>query len=134
MLYNKNKWILVAEWYDVDEQEARNRAAEIMIEIFNNRGGQVLEYAAPRERKIGPYGARNVSDWGFYFLFIHMIKDFLMGSFVSVQKYDATKTSVLTNVFQCPFFRSCECVVQWQVSMIVVLWLAFDYLVIAELA
>ena len=41
VLYNKNKWILVAEWYDVDEQEARNRAAEIMIEDFNNRGGQV---------------------------------------------------------------------------------------------
>jgi len=79
VLYNKNKWILVAEWYDVDEQEARNRAAEIMIEIFNNRGGQVLEYAAPRERKIGPYGARNVSDWGFYFLFMHMIKDFFDG-------------------------------------------------------
>ena len=47
-----------------------------------------------------------------------------MGSFVSVQKYDAKKTSVLRNVFPCPFFRSCECVVQWQVSMIVVLWLA----------
>ena len=57
-----------------------------------------------------------------------------MGSFVSVQKYDAKKTSVLTNVFQYPFFLSCECVMQWQVSMIVVLWLAFDYLVIAELA
>ena len=42
MLYNKNKWILVAEWYDVDEQEARNRAAEIMIEDCNHRGGQVL--------------------------------------------------------------------------------------------
>ena len=39
MLYNKNKRILVAEWYDVDEQEARNRAAEIMIEDFSNRGG-----------------------------------------------------------------------------------------------
>ena len=34
MLYNKKKWILVAEWYDVDEQEARNRATEIMIEIL----------------------------------------------------------------------------------------------------
>ena len=64
MLYNKNKWFLVAEWYDVDEQEARNRAAaEIMIEDFNNLGGPVLEYGAPTERKIGPYGARNVSEW-----------------------------------------------------------------------
>ena len=67
MLYNKNKWILVAEWYDVDEQEARNRAAEIMIEDFNNAGGPVLEYAAPTERKIGPYCARNVSNWVFIF-------------------------------------------------------------------
>ena len=78
MLYNKNKWILVAEWYDVDGQEARNRAAEIMIVDFNSRGRSVLEYVAPTERKIGPYGARNVSDWGFYFLFIHMIKDFFL--------------------------------------------------------
>ena len=37
-----------------------------------------------------------------------------MGLFVSVQKYDVKKTPVLTNVFPCPFFLSCECVVQWQ--------------------
>ena len=37
-----------------------------------------------------------------------------MGSFVSVQQYDAKKTPVVTNVLQCPFFRSCNCVVQWQ--------------------
>ena len=58
----------------------------------------------------------------------------MMGLFVGVQGYDAKKSPVLTNVFPCPFFRSCECVVQWQVSMIVVLWQAFDYLVVAELA
>ena len=62
VLYNKNKWFLVAEWYDVEQQEAWNRAAQIMIEDFNNAGGQVLEYAAPTERKIGPYSTRNVSD------------------------------------------------------------------------
>ena len=49
------------------------------------------------------------------FIFIYIYdKEFLMGSFVSVQTYDAKKTPVLTNVFQCQFFRSCECVVQWQ--------------------
>ena len=62
VLYNKNKWFLDAEWYDVDEQEARDRAAEITIEDFNNAGGPVFEYDPPTERKIGPYGARNVSD------------------------------------------------------------------------
>ena len=50
-----------------------------MIEDFKNAGGPVMEYAAPTERKIGPYGARNVIDWGFYFLFIHMIEDFFDG-------------------------------------------------------
>ena len=50
-------------------------------------------------------------------LFIYVYtydKEFLMGSFVSVQTYDVKKTPVLTNVFPCPFFRSCDCVVQWQ--------------------
>ena len=37
-----------------------------------------------------------------------------MGSFVYVQTYDAKKTPVLTNVFPCPFFCSCDCVVQGQ--------------------
>ena len=69
VLYNKNKWFLVAEWYNVDEQEARNRAAEIMIEGFNNAGGPVLEYAPPTERKIGPHGARNVSEGFIHFYF-----------------------------------------------------------------
>ena len=36
----------------MDEQEARNRAAEIMIEDFNNRGGQVLEYAAQEKGRL----------------------------------------------------------------------------------
>ena len=34
--------------------------------------------------------------------------------FVDVQGYDAMKTSVLTSVFPCPFFRSCDCIVRWQ--------------------
>ena len=53
VIYNKKKWFLDAEWYDVDEQEARNRAAEIMIEDFNKAGRPVLEYGAPTERRIG---------------------------------------------------------------------------------
>ena len=32
--YTKNKWFLVAEWHDVDMEEALRRAAEIMIEDF----------------------------------------------------------------------------------------------------
>ena len=104
VLYNKNRWFLVAEWYDVDEQEARNRAAEIMIEDFNNAGGPVLEYGAPTERKIGPYGARNVVEWCLLFSIYTYDKGFLMGSFVPVQQYDAKKTPVVTNVLQCPFF------------------------------
>ena len=55
----------------MDEQEARNWAAEIMIEDINNRGGPVLEYAAPTERKIGPYGARNVSEEVIYIYFCY---------------------------------------------------------------
>ena len=51
--YNKNKWFLVAEWYDVEQQEACNRAAAIMIEDFQIAGGPILEYASPTERKIG---------------------------------------------------------------------------------
>ena len=48
--------------------------AEIMIEDFNNAGGPLLEYGAPTERKIGPYGARNVSE-GFIFVIFIMIKN-----------------------------------------------------------
>ena len=71
VVYNKNKWFLVAEWYDVEQQEAWNRAAEIMIEDFQIAGGPILEYASPTERKIGPYGSRNVSHGFIYFyLFI----------------------------------------------------------------
>ena len=40
VVYNKNKWFLVAEWY-----------------------------VAPTERKIGPYGSRNVSDGFIYFIY-----------------------------------------------------------------
>ena len=69
--YYKNKWFLVAEWYYVEQQEAWNRAAEIMIEDFNNAGGPVLEYAPPTERKVGPYGARNVSD-GFIYFYLYI--------------------------------------------------------------
>ena len=52
-------------------EEALRRAAEIMIEDFNNSGGPLLEYGAPTERKIGPYGARNVSD-GFIYLYLYI--------------------------------------------------------------
>ena len=48
-----------------------NRAAEGMIEDFNNAGGPILEYASPTERKIGPYRSRNVSD-GFIYLYLYI--------------------------------------------------------------
>ena len=38
----------------------------------------------------------------------------MMDLFVCVQGYDAKKSSALTVVFPCPFFRSCKCNVQWQ--------------------
>ena len=69
MVYNKNKWFLVEEWRNVDKQEALNRAAEIMIEDFQIAGGPILEYVAPTDRKIGPYGSRNVSDGFIYFIY-----------------------------------------------------------------
>ena len=69
VVYNKNKWFLVAEWYNVEKHEAFNRAAEIMIEDFQIAGGPILEYVAPTERKIGPYGSRNVSDGFIYFIY-----------------------------------------------------------------
>ena len=68
--YTKNKWFLVAEWHNVDMEEALRLAAEIMIEDFNNAGGPLLEYGEPTERKIGPYGARNVSEAFSYFVMI----------------------------------------------------------------
>ena len=43
-------------------EEVLRLAAEIMIEDFNNAGGPLLDYGEPTERKIGPYGARNVSE------------------------------------------------------------------------
>ena len=67
--YNKNKWFLVAEWHDVDMNEALRRAAEIMTEDFNNAGGPLLEYGAPTEKKIEPYGAKNASEGFSYFYF-----------------------------------------------------------------
>ena len=51
MLNNKNKWFLDAKWYDVDEQEARNRAAAIMIEDFNNATGADQYWSMLRQRK-----------------------------------------------------------------------------------
>ena len=53
----------------MDKQEALNRAAEIMIEDFQIAGGPILEYVAPTDRKIGPYGSRNVSDGFIYFIY-----------------------------------------------------------------
>ena len=55
----------------MDKEEALRGAAEIMIENFNNAGGPLLEYAPPTERKIGPYGARNVSD-GFIYFYLYI--------------------------------------------------------------
>ena len=72
--YTKNKWFLVAEYYDIDMKEALRQAAEIMIEDFNNAGGPLLDYGEPTERKIGPYGARNVSEEVIYIYFV-MIKN-----------------------------------------------------------
>ena len=70
VVYNKNKWFLVAEWYNVEKHEAFNWAAEIMIEDFQIAGGPILEYVAPTERKIGPYGSRNVRDGFYLYLYI----------------------------------------------------------------
>ena len=69
MAYNKSKWFLGKEWRNVDKQEALNQAAEIMIEDFQIAGGPILEYVAPTDRKIGPYGSRNVSDGFIDFIF-----------------------------------------------------------------
>ena len=62
--------MLVAEWHDVDMEEVLRLAAEIMIEDFNNAGGPLLDYGEPTERKIGPYGARNVSEDFIYVYFL----------------------------------------------------------------
>ena len=67
VVYNKNKWFLVAEWYNIEQREAWNRAAEIMIEDFQTAGGPIMEYAMSTERKIGPYSSRNMSDGFIYF-------------------------------------------------------------------
>ena len=61
LAYRKNKWKLVAVWTNIDKQEAFRRAAEIMIDDFQVAGGPVHAYADPTERKIGPYGHRNLS-------------------------------------------------------------------------
>ena len=111
--YTKNKWFLVAEYHDIDMEKALIQAAEIMIEDFNNAGGPLLDYGKPTERKIGPYGARNVSEEVIYIYFCYD-KEVMMDLFVCVQGYDAKKSSALTVVFPCPFFRSCNCNVQWQ--------------------
>ena len=84
-------------------EEALRRAAEIMIEDFNNAGGPLLDYGEPTERKIGPYGARNVSEEFIYVYFCYD-KELMMDLFVCVQGYDAKKSAVLTSVFPCPFF------------------------------
>ena len=39
-----------------------------------------------------------------------------MGLFVFEQKYDSKKLNILTKVYQCPFFRTCECVVEWKMG------------------
>ena len=67
---NKTKWFLVEEWRNTNKQEALRRAAVIMIEDFQIAGGPILEYAVPTDRKIGPYGSRNVSV-GFIHSFIY---------------------------------------------------------------
>ena len=72
--YTKNKWFLVAEYHDIDMEEALRQAVEIMIEDFDNAGGPLLDYGKPTERKIGPYGARNVSEEVIYIYFV-MIKN-----------------------------------------------------------
>ena len=69
-VYNKKKWFLVEEWRNMDKGEALRQEAVIMIEDFQIARGLILEYAALTDRKIGPYGNRNVSV-GFIYLFIY---------------------------------------------------------------
>ena len=68
-VYNKNSWFLVEEWRNIDKEEALRRAAVIMIKDFQIAGGPILEYVAPTDRKIGPYGYRNVSVGLFLFIY-----------------------------------------------------------------
>ena len=51
----------MAVWTNIDKQEAYRRAAEIMIDDFLIAGGPVYPWGEPTEKKIGPYGYRNVS-------------------------------------------------------------------------
>ena len=71
LAYFKKKWFLVEEWRNIDKEEALRRAAVIMIEDFQIAGGPLFEYVVPTDRKIGPYGSRNVSV-GFIYLFIYV--------------------------------------------------------------
>ena len=59
--YKKNKWKLVSVWTNIDKQEAFRRAAEIMIEDFQVVDGPVHPWGKVTEKKIGPYGYRNVN-------------------------------------------------------------------------
>ena len=70
VVYNKNKLFLVEEWINIEKQEALRRVAVIMIEDFHIAGGPIFEYGAQTDKKIGPYGSRNVSV-GFIYLFIY---------------------------------------------------------------
>ena len=68
-VYNKNKRFLVEEWINVDKEEALKRVAVIMIDDFQIAGGPILEYVAPTDRKIGPYGYKNASVGLFLFIY-----------------------------------------------------------------
>ena len=68
--YRKNKWRLVAVWTDIEKQEALRRAGVIMTEDFMIGGGSEHEYADPADKKIGPYGYRNVSIGLIYLIYL----------------------------------------------------------------
>ena len=59
--YKKNIWKVVAVWTNIDKEEAYRRAAEIMTADFEVAGGPMHSWGEPSEKKIGPFGSRNVS-------------------------------------------------------------------------